>query len=236
VKNIFHKRVAKNLLAKVILPSTEFFGFIMDLSTYGLGFTCNRSLPVGEQLQISLNVPQRRNMKLTGAVTWNRTLPATSKNRFQYGVKLFSKPNDYDEYVHKLFIKENLRRKHPRYREVLEVKNDDVLELMDAATQDISEEGFYIRTGRPLTVGQKYDMALTTSEFDKPMQCKVEVVAVFNCEPDGFDHPYGAGVRILSFDGDSGDRFAMYIRNLEKLYNFPSPDQVKGQKYNQPFA
>lgn len=220
------KRVAKNLLARIILSSTEFFGYVMDLAKAGLGFTCNRELEIGSDARILLNVPGQKTMELIGKIAWTRSLPALSKNRYQYGLVLSTKPELYDEYVEALMKKDFERRSTQRFQAMIEVQSDDVLDLLDAATEDVSAAGLYIRTGRPLTVGAQYEIALASPEFEESLRCLGEVVAVFECEPDSLDHPYGAGIRIISFVGADGELFKEFIKSLESLYKFHWPEDL----------
>ena len=154
-------------------------------------------------------------------------MPTISKHRYQYGVKINEKPEEYEEYVEGLIKKQYERRQHPRFKAILEVKNEDVMDLLDAATEDVSAAGLYIRTSRPLPSGGQYEMALSDKSFEQPIYCIGEVVASFECDSESTDHPYGAGVKILSFVGDDGQKFADYIKHLEKLYQFHWPDDVK---------
>ena len=85
--------------------------------------------------------------------------------------------------------------------------------------------GLYVRTSKPLTVGREFELALVSKNLPKPLNCLGEVVAVFECDPDNLDHPYGAGIRILSFAGDGGEHFADYIKGLEELYKFHWPEE-----------
>jgi Tfp pilus assembly protein PilZ len=221
------KRIAKNLLAKVTAENTEFFAYVQDVAKNGLGFMCNREMDVGVSIDLSLNVPGKASMELKGKIVWMRKLPSLAKNKFQYGMMVDEKPDEYDEYVDALVQRQYERRAHPRFQAVLEVKNDDVLDLLDAATENVSAAGLYIRTGRPLTLGGQYEMALSGEDLEKPLLCIGEVVNVFQCEPDEMDHPYGAGVKIISFVGDDKERFTDYIRKLEKLYQFHWPDKLE---------
>ena len=61
----------------------------------------------------------------------------------------------------------------------------------------------------------------------KELICLGEVVATFENDPDDLDHPYGAGVRIISFAEDGAKYFAEYIKSLEKLYLFHWPPELK---------
>lgn len=220
-------RVSKSLLAKVTVSFTEFYAYVQDLNKGGIGMVCNRDMVVGEEVKVSVNVPQRKNVMVEGNVVWRRELPSVSKHRYQYGVKIETKPEEYEEYIEELIKKQYERRRHPRFKAVLEVKNEDVMDLLDAATEDVSAAGLYIRTGRPLPVGGQFQMALSDEDFDQPIYCIGEVVTSFECDSDSMDQPYGAGVKIISFVGDDGERFTDYIRQLENLYEFHWPENLK---------
>ncbi len=230
------KRVAKNLLATIVAPGSEFFAFVHDLAPGGLGFTCNRKFNIGSAMAIELNVPGQPTMEMKGVVIWVRTLPPMSKYRYQYGFELVEKPESYDQYVEALLTRANERRKSPRYKAMLEVRNEDVLELLHAATEDVSAEGFYLRTGRPLVQGDEYEISLSVSELDPPVRCHIEVVAVFSCEPDPYLLPHGAGVKIVSFLDDGEKRFEDYINQLKALYQYNYYLQTSSSTFGQAFA
>ncbi|MCZ7586865.1 MAG: PilZ domain-containing protein [Deltaproteobacteria bacterium] len=221
------KRVAKNLLAKVQAGAFQFFGHVNDLAKTGLGMSCNRSLQVGQELEFDLNVPTEKTMKMKGTVVWCRDLPSISKNRYLVGVRLTDRPEHYESFVERLLRREYERREHTRFTDVLEISSDDVMDLIDAATLDVSAGGLYVRTGRPLEVGRQFEMSLKSASLETPLMCLVEVIASFECGEDDLDHPYGAGVRIISFVGEDETRFGDYIRSLEKLYRFHWPEELK---------
>jgi len=220
------KRVAKNLLAKVKAPAAEFFAYVQDLAKNGIGFCCNRKIDIGTQLAMDLNIPGHATLNITGKVLWKRDLPVISKNKYQYGIGLTDPPEKFVAWVESLIKMAYERRQHPRFTDVLTVESTDVLDLLDAATSDISAGGLYIRTSRPLEVGTQYEMALSSRQITEPIQCLAEVVSVFETDMDDLDHPYGAGVRFISFVGEDGKRFADYIKSLEELYRFHWPPDL----------
>ena len=220
------KRVARNLLAKVGTQTAQFFAYVQDLAQQGLGMTCNRKLDQGTEVEVQLNVPGHATMNLKGKVAWRRDLPVISKNRYQIGVALADPDPQYVTYVEALIKRDYERRKEVRFSDVLEVKSEDVLDLLDTAVADVSAGGLYVRTGKPLTVGKQFELALVGKGLPKPLYCLGEVVAVFECDPDNLDHPFGAGIRIVSFVGGDGKLFADYIRSLEDLYKFHWPEDI----------
>lgn len=220
------KRVAKNLLAKVKAPAAEFFAYVQDLAKNGIGMCCNRLLGIGTQLGVDLNIPGHATLTVQGKVLWKRDLPSISKNKYQYGVGLLEPPDQYVGWVETLIKQAFERRQHPRFTDVLTVESGDVLDLLDAATTDVSAGGLYIRTGRPLEVGTQYEMSLSSAQLPEPIQCLGEVVAVFETDLDDLDHPYGAGVRFISFVGEDGARFKDYLKSLEDLYRFHWPPEL----------
>jgi Tfp pilus assembly protein PilZ len=226
MENRRQKRISKNLLAKVSSPSGAFFAYVQDLAKTGLGLTCNRELAQGAELLISLNMPNRPTVELLGRVAWQRSLPVISKNKYQYGIALGEANEVYQKYVQDLIARDYERRDAPRFSDVLTVENDDVLDLLDAAATDISAGGLYIRTGSPLEIGSQYEIKLSSPELEKPLFALTEVIAVFDCDLDDLDHPYGAGVKIISFAEDGRDHFAEYIQSLEKLYEFHWPSDL----------
>jgi len=221
------KRVSNNLLTKVTMPMAEFFGYVQDLAKSGLGLTCNRRLEVGTELKLSINVPQRSALVVTGKVVWRRDLPVLSKNRYQVGVALTEENPEYQKYIEAQLKHEYERRRHVRYSDILEVKSEDVIDLLDSATADISAGGLYIRTNKPLPVGAQYELALVSAQLPKTIYCLGEVVNTFECDPDNLDHAYGAGLRIIAFEGDDEKLFASYLMTLEDLYKFHWPEGKK---------
>lgn len=115
----------------------------------------------------------------------------------------------------------------PDLEKLLKSKKGDVLDLLDAAIEDISAAGLYVRTGKPLPIGAQYEIALLIDGSEEPLYCLGEVVAAFECEPDELDHPFGAGMKIISFVGDDGKRFADYIKHLNELYEFHWPSNIQ---------
>ena len=226
--NRLQLRVAKNLLAKVRVSFKEFFAYIQDLAKAGVGFSCNREIDLGTSVDMFLNVPGHKNMTLAGDIVWKRNLPTIAKNKFQYGMKLAEKSEEYDVYIEELIRNVYEKRKTPRFKAALEITSNDILDLMDAAIEDVSAGGLYVRTGCPLTLHGQYEIILISQDLENPINCVGEVVAAFECEPDdNFDHPYGAGVKIISFVGDDKARFSDYIKHLEALYNFHWPEELQ---------
>ena len=225
-KDRLQVRVAKNLLAKVRVSLREFFAYVQDVAKSGVGFACSRELDMGAMLDINLNVPGKKTMLLKGEIVWTRSLPGIAKNKYQYGVRLTEKPDEYDEYVEECIRQVYEKRKDKRFKAALSINTKDVLDLLDAAMEDISAAGLYIRTGRPLTVNAQYEMALESKDLEQPINCIGEAVAIFECEPDdNFDHPYGAGIKIISFVGEDGERFSEFIKHLEGLFEFHWPKE-----------
>ncbi|HPQ71413.1 MAG TPA: PilZ domain-containing protein [bacterium] len=222
----YQKRVAKNLLAKVMTQTSEFFGFVQDLAQGGLGLTTNRKIDPGTNVDINLNIPAKPTMKLNGRIAWRRDLPALAKNKYQLGVALQEPPEEYTKFVIGLIQNEMERRKDKRFTDILEIHNEDVLDLLDAATADVSAGGLYVRTGRPLPVGKQFELKLAAPALLEPIFCLGEVVATFECDPDDLDHAYGAGIKIISFIGEGEERFSAYIRTLDELFKFHWPPDI----------
>ena len=127
------KRIARNLLCKVGTSTAEFFGYVQDLAKQGLGLTCSRNLDTGTAVTLQLNVPGKSTMRLVGKIAWRRELPAISKNRFHIGVALDHPDEQYVEYVEGQLRRDYERRKDMRFSEVMEIKNEDVLDFLDTA-------------------------------------------------------------------------------------------------------
>ena len=189
---------------------------------------CNRNLDIGETLNISLNLPNAHSVELVGRVVWKREQSSLSKNHYQIGIRLTSAPDEFHRHVENLLAREYERRAHRRFPDAIPVASADVLDLMDATTGDVSAGGLYIRTCKPLQVDGQYDLALTLpDEHEEPIVVLVEVVNSFEADPDSGDHPYGAGVKFISFAGDGRARFGDYIRSLEDIYKFHWPDELE---------
>jgi Tfp pilus assembly protein PilZ len=221
-------RVSRSLLAKITTPAASFFAYVADLARGGLGFACNYKFTIGDPLEISLNVPGRPTLALSGRVAWLRTLPSVSKNKYFYGVAVPEPPEAFTRLVEEMVRRDFERRHHPRFRDVLVVDHKDVLDLLDASTQDISAGGLYIGTNQPLEVGREYTVKLQNEHLMTPIICLVEVLGVYDTSAAEFDHPYGAGVRFLSFEGDGKQRLAEYIKGLEELYRYHWPPKASG--------
>jgi Tfp pilus assembly protein PilZ len=216
-------RVARNLLAQITLPTGSFFAYVQDLAKNGVGFTCNRQLAIGDPLAMAINVPGKPTIAVQGKIVWQRSLPVIARNKNQYGFTLTEPSELFDHYVEAQLKRDYERRGDTRYTDFLLVENTDVMDLLDAATADISANGLYIRTGSPLAMGKQIELKLSGPQLANPLFCLAEVVAVFDADPDDLDHPYGAGVRFISFSGDGAAHFKEYLRGLESLFNFHWP-------------
>ena len=159
-KDRLQKRVARDLLTRIKTEDTEFFGRVYNLAKNGLGFSCNRELEKGAQLGLELNVPGQKTIVLSGKVVWIRELPSISKSRYHVGFSLTEKLQAYELFVETLLRRDYERRKIRRFQDVLTIHSEDVLDLLDAATMDISAEGLYVRTVRRRGVGQQFEMQL----------------------------------------------------------------------------
>jgi Tfp pilus assembly protein PilZ len=219
-------RVAKNLLARITTTTASFFAYVQDLAKVGVCFSCNNKLANGEEVQLALNMPSRPTMALKGRVVWTRSLPSISKNKYQYGVRLIEPMPEYLRVVEELIKRDFERRKHSRFLDVLVVEAKDVLDLLDASTVDISAGGLYIGSNRPLEMGAQYTLKLFEPNMSAPIYCLVEVVVVYDTTGEEFDHPYGAGVRFISFADDGEKRLTQYIRSLETLYRYHWPSDA----------
>jgi len=217
------KRVSKYLLAKVFTPDTSFFAYVHDLAKNGIGMSCNRCLEPGTIMGVDLNVPRHNTMHLEAKVAWRRDLPVIARNKFSVGARISDPPIEYSVYVENLLKLDYERREHQRFTDVLEVESNDVLDLLDAATVDVSAKGLYVRTGKLIPVGQQLDLKLCGQNLE-PIFCLAEVVESFTTDVDNLDHPYGAGMKIISFAKDDEERFTQYIKYLEELYRFHWPE------------
>jgi PilZ domain len=224
------QRIAKSLLAQVEKGGDKFFAYVQDVAKSGLGMTCNRLMEPKDLILVFLNAPRRPNMTLDGMLVWRRELPRISKSKYQYGVFVSEPPEEYENFIEAELQRVYDRRENPRFQDVLEVKNEDVIDLLDAATVDISAGGLYIRTHKPLEIGVQFEMMLSGKSLTEPVFCLGEVVASFETDPDDLEHRYGAGIRIVSYGKGHKDRFVDYIKGLEELYRFHWPPELDTSK------
>jgi Tfp pilus assembly protein PilZ len=219
-------RVAKNLLGKLYTKTSDFLVYVHDLAKNGLGFTCNRDLTVGDEVRIALNVPGYATMTLEGRLSWHRSLPVVAKARHQYGLVVAKPTAEYLTLLDTMLRRDYERRRDPRFTDVLVVESDDILDLLDAATSNVSAGGLYICTNVELEMARQYELKLSGVQLTEPILCLVEVVAVFDTNIDELTHPFGAGVKFVSFAGDGEKRFIDYIRSLEDLYRYHWPKET----------
>ncbi|MDP8255989.1 MAG: PilZ domain-containing protein [Candidatus Alcyoniella australis] len=217
-------RVSRQLLAMVSYADERFAVYIQNMTEKGIGISGNRNLEIGVELGVEVNIPQNPTLQLGGVVSWSRSLPVIATHKFMMGVRLIEPPLTYIDYVAQLTKRDFERREHPRYSDILEIYSDDVLDLLEAATADVAAKGLYVRTRRMLQVGQHLEMKLCGKNLD-PLYCLAEVMTSFQCDEDSLDHPFGAGVRILSFAGSNEARFLDYLKYLKHLYEFHWPDK-----------
>ncbi len=212
-------RLPRSLMVKIDCADGQCLGYVNDMAKSGIGIFCDRELPEQSRLAVAMTVAGSP-IVLQGQVVWRRAMPVVARTKFQYGVKLAG-----DLTVYRAFLASQIRhdfelRRHPRYPEVLVVKNGDVLDLLDAAVTNVSVGGLYIRVKRPLAVGDECEMELQNDRLVEPIFCLGEVVEAFLTEADAFAHEYGAGIRIVAFRGDGQARFAEYLKGLENVYAF----------------
>ncbi len=221
------KRATRRMLARVQVQARDFHAFVQDLSKSGIGLTCNQDVEIGSSISVFLTAPEMEGRELLGVLVRKRDLPIISQHRYFLGIKLVDAPTDYVRFVEITLRSEYKRREFTRFSDVLEVTVKDILGLMSAQTENISVKGLFIRTEGPLDVGAEYDVAFTGKNMDKTLNCLVEVVTSFDCSNDGCAFPFGAGVKIISFAGDDDKYFIDYLKNLEDLNWYHSPDEIK---------
>ena len=218
------KRESNELLAVIYLPSANALGLLQDLGPDGVGLISGSKLDVGKDIQLSFYVPQHRSIFLVGQVVWNRILPPLFKNRYQHGIRLTEKSPRYLQYLTDHENQVDERREHPRYNAMFEIRNDQVPELKFAVAENISAEGLYLRTRRPLDIGDRHRFSLVLSESEEPIQCEGEVVSSFRSNPKQPIHPYGAGIKIRSFESRGDLHFERFLQSLDQLYKFGRTD------------
>jgi Tfp pilus assembly protein PilZ len=224
---LIQKRVAKNLLAQAKFQNKSIITYIQEISDVGIGFTSNEDIAVGTPINMTINVPEHKNIKLAGSVVWDRPLPKMSKESHQYGMRISKKPSQYDAFFQESYLREFERRANRRYKVVLEVDSSGLEELYTASTEDVSADGFFLRTGFPLSIGMTHEMEIHLEPGTESVKCDVEVVSVFGCDPDQFTLPFGAGVRIVSFKFNGEQRFSNFLTRLDQQYAYevPAPQQ-----------
>ncbi len=226
------ERVKKFFLAKIVLTSGEIFAYTQNLSISGVCFFSNHEIRIGEQADVMLSASGLSGMRVKGPVVWKTDLPATFKAKYKYGIALEEVTEDYKEYVEKTIehTKERERRKNPRFGDVLVIENKDVLDLLGASTLNISADGLYIKTAKKLKQGDKYNLRLVGPQLEQPITCVGQVVTVFDAPDNDEEAFFGAGLRLMSFDGKCREHFADYIKGLEELHRFHWPPELVPSK------
>ncbi len=217
------KRLTRIVLAKILLPSEKHIGYIQDFSQSGIGITCNKALELKTEVGVSVQLPNLDPMSLSGRVIWRRKLPKVSRHKYLYGLRFQERPPEYDKYLEAELEKVDERRQHSRLRYFMRVKNEDVLKIINATTEDISVGGFYIRSHQLLDVGEEITLVLEDKRLEKPISCMGKVISCFECDTNNFDYPYGAGIRIVSFQQGDEDRFKEFVDSLENLFDYSKP-------------
>ena len=218
-----HRRLEKQLFAKITTSDVSSFGFVLDLTKAGVGLSTNTELKPGAALSIELNIPQYKSIRIDGEVLWVRDLPVVSKHKYLVGVRIEDPTNVYSEYIEFQIKREYEIRRDPCSTSALKVEEEDVFDLLEASREKVFAKGLYIRTDTLFPMEQQIDLRLTGNDFD-PVCCLGEVVASFVTDEES-EKPYGAGIKIISFARGDKIRFTNYLMNLEKLYRFHWPDR-----------
>ena len=222
------KRATRRMLAKVHIQSNDFHAFVQDLSKSGLGLTCNQDVEVGHPVSVFLTAPEMEGRELNGMLVRKRDLPIISQHKYLLGIRLTDPPEDYVRFVDITLRSEYKRREFTRFEDVLEVTVKDILGLMNAQTENVSVKGLFIKTAGPLDVGSEYDVAFTGKAMDKTLNCLVEIVTSFDCCNNGESrYPFGAGVKIISFAGEDDKYCLDYLKNVEDLNWYHSPEEIR---------
>ncbi len=213
-----HYRLPRSLIARIEWADGECLGSVFNLAKFGIGVFCQRELPVSTAVQISISLSGRRDFALPSRIVRARTMPALSRNKFEYGVAL---TGDLDGYH--VFLATTIRREfemcaQPNSPDVRIVDHGDVLDLLDVAATNVAAGGLFVRTDRALEVGGEYEVMLRNDGVAEPIYCLGEVVAAFQMDVDALEHPFAAGLRLMAFRGDGQARFAEFLKGLDVLY------------------
>jgi Tfp pilus assembly protein PilZ len=220
------KRLTRIVLSKLVISGEKHIGYIQDFSLLGIGITCNKGLEKKAQVDVMVQLPNLSALTLPGVVIWRRKLPKVSRHKYLYGVRFAEAPREYKEFIESELEKAENKREHGRLRYFMHVKTDDVLKLIDAATEDISAGGMYIRSQQLLNIGEDITLSLEDERLEKPITCMGKVVSCFECDTNNFDYPYGSGIKIIAFQkGDEG-RFKDFLVGLEDLFSFSKARKV----------
>lgn len=218
------KRITRIFLSKISMGDETLIGYIQDLGLSGIGVTCNTPISVKTEMKLAVNLPNRVPMTISGAVVWRRRLPEVSRHKFLYGVRITQDvPKEYAEFIDEEYDRAMERRQETRMRFFLSIAGKDVLKLIDASTEDVSAKGLYIRTKELLEVGADYTLTLEGEQMESPIVCMGRVVSCFECDADNFEHSYGAGIKIISFQEGDEKRFRIFLEGLADLYRYHWP-------------
>lgn len=103
-------------------------------------------------------------------------------------------------------------RRSPRFEESLlvgvklELATGPVRKMLQL--KNVSETGMLLQTKTPLEEGTTFAFEFGLPDVKRPIRGKGEIVRVV--EP-GTEGPRGLGVKIVSFEGDSGEQLAEYL-------------------------
>jgi hypothetical protein len=104
-------------------------------------------------------------------------------------------------------------RRSPRFEENLlvgvrlELATGHVRKMLQL--KNISETGMLLQTKTPLEEGTTFAFEFGLPDVKRPIRGRGEVVRVVEPGPEG---PRGLGVKIVSFEGDSADLLAEYLK------------------------
>jgi len=89
------RRVEIYTNATIVAGSSEFFGYVHNLSKEGLGLFCRQLVQIRDPIEIKLELPKKA-VVLKGTVIWRLDNPDHEKGPYQYGINLEEKPIEYD--------------------------------------------------------------------------------------------------------------------------------------------
>jgi uncharacterized protein (TIGR02266 family) len=109
-------------------------------------------------------------------------------------------------------------RKEERVQRSLSVAFKDRQSFVRAFTGNISNEGLFIRTERPLNKGERFSLNLKLPDFSEPIKATCEVVWRREQE-EAEKRPPGMGVRFCKIREEDRQLVNQYIRTLIKKGN-----------------
>ena len=216
------QRVPMQVLAKIASPEQETIGYVQNLSASGLAFRANNLFHSGDDVAISLHVPNTPTMYIKGLVVWNRNKPFGRNGQLPHGVKLLKPSSDYSKFVAQTlagYFGEEGSHATPR---TLDVNATDVLDILDPYTEDLRGGALLIKTDRSLTIGTRVELAIRSEQSADPIFCMTEVESAFARRWKNTNErtrAFGAAMKIVSISNIDAERLRIFLKRLHNVYN-----------------